>query len=381
MQNDAETQDQTHALGLHQRPQGSSLDRVSFRRSVRPEINSGQSSLSIKPPAVLYLSRRSRSEERQVLISTYLKDSMSFKAAGEVQLPMNDSEKQLLPAPPAYQVEESPKRSSNSVWRARFRGLFLALLAYVALVKLLGATSGAERWLNPHHHRHHRGGGGRGHGKHLSAAEAEKLYLSIPDPKQIKEYSRSYTSFAHYAGTEGALRSAKITENRWSELLGVKSEGVLESGTSEAQEAIRGMPDRRQPSVHVDTYHSLLNYPLGNSSLSMSAPNGTELFKAKLFEPPVKGDETSQNGTLDVPLFHGFSKAGAASGQLVYANMGRVEDYEMLQEKGIDLQGKIAIVRYGGTFRGLKISAGEMFGIAGEQQPLPCLCARLPGRR
>lgn len=199
----------------------------------------------------------------------------------------------------------------------------------------------------------------------LTGSQAEELFLTLPSADRIRDFSRSYTSFAHLTGSEGDYKTVKITEQRWAEALGVDSAGIMESGTPEAQAAIHNMGSFTQPTVHVDTYHSLLNYPYGNSSLTMSASNGTKVFKANLTEPPVEGDYTSPDGMKDVPLFHGFSVAGSAEGQLVYANMGRLEDYQALKDRGIDLNGKIALVRYGGSFRGLKITAGEEYGIAG----------------
>lgn len=56
-----------------------------------------------------------------------------------------------------------------------------------------------------------------------------------------------------------------------------------------------------------------------------------------------------------IPPFNAFSKNGKVSGQIVYVNYGRVEDLEKLVELGVDLEGKIAICRYGKIFRGSKV--------------------------
>ncbi|KIO12583.1 hypothetical protein M404DRAFT_124942, partial [Pisolithus tinctorius Marx 270] len=61
----------------------------------------------------------------------------------------------------------------------------------------------------------------------------------------------------------------------------------------------------------------------------------------------------------------GLSAAGEAIGQLVYANYGTRDDYEKLVEAGVDLTGKVILARYGGNFRGLKVSWAEQHGIAG----------------
>lgn len=262
-------------------------------------------------------------------------------------------------SPPPY-VEQPQSRSTAK----RVTRVILALVSLYVLLNIISWSSPFSG--RPSTARKHRIHWPRPRLPTMSPAEAESHLLQSISAENIREYSRSYTSFAHVAGTEGDLRSAKLAEQRWANLLGVHSHGILESGTHESQNAIRSIGHLHRPTVHVDTYHSLLNYPLGNSSLSMFDSQGKQVYRANLTEPPVKGDETSQHGMQDVPLFHGFSKAGSAKGQLVYANMGRMQDYQRLKDNGIDLNGKIAIVRYGGSFRGLKVSAGESFGIAGK---------------
>lgn len=57
------------------------------------------------------------------------------------------------------------------------------------------------------------------------------------------------------------------------------------------------------------------------TSLTMKDKLGRTLFKAKLAEDPIAEDPTSIHGNADVPPFHGYSKAGKAEGQLVYAHV------------------------------------------------------------
>jgi len=40
----------------------------------------------------------------------------------------------------------------------------------------------------------------------------------------------------------------------------------------------------------------------------------------------------------------------------VYANYGRPEDFDALESLGVDVKGKIVLVRYGKCFRGLKVN-------------------------
>jgi len=50
---------------------------------------------------------------------------------------------------------------------------------------------------------------------------------------------------------------------------------------------------------------------------------------------------------------------------VVYANYGRLEDFDQLAARHIDLKGKIVLTRYGGNFRGVKVFIAEQRGAAG----------------
>ena len=56
-----------------------------------------------------------------------------------------------------------------------------------------------------------------------------------------------------------------------------------------------------------------------------------------------------------VPTFHGLSADGEVTGEVVYVNYGRKEDYDAIIANGGDLKGKIVLARYGAVFRGLKV--------------------------
>jgi N-acetylated-alpha-linked acidic dipeptidase len=44
---------------------------------------------------------------------------------------------------------------------------------------------------------------------------------------------------------------------------------------------------------------------------------------------------------------------------------GSIEDFERLKELGVETEGKIALIRYGGLFRGLKVKNSQDFGAVG----------------
>lgn len=87
-------------------------------------------------------------------------------------------------------------------------------------------------------------------------------------------------------------------------------------------------------------------------------------FEASLTEDVLEEDPTTGFDT-SIPTFHGYSASGNVTGQFVYVNYGTYQDYEDLVKAGIDLEGKIAIARYGGIFRGLKVKRAQELGAVG----------------
>lgn len=57
-----------------------------------------------------------------------------------------------------------------------------------------------------------------------------------------------------------------------------------------------------------------------------------------------------------------YSNPGEALAQAVYANYGRPEDFMELETNGVNVTGKVVIVRYGKCFRGLKVMNAQTRG-------------------
>tara|TARA_B100000378_G_scaffold94673_1_gene74813 strand:- start:683 stop:2548 length:1866 start_codon:yes stop_codon:yes gene_type:complete len=81
-------------------------------------------------------------------------------------------------------------------------------------------------------------------------------------------------------------------------------------------------------------------------------------------EPALSEDRFSGHPDL-LNGWNAYSGSGDVTGEVVYANFGRREDYEALDEMGILLEGKVVIARYGGNFRGYKVKFAEERGAAG----------------
>jgi N-acetylated-alpha-linked acidic dipeptidase len=96
--------------------------------------------------------------------------------------------------------------------------------------------------------------------------------------------------------------------------------------------------------------------------LEMTAP---QKFIAKLEEPALPEDATSGQKSEQLPVYNAYSTDGNVTGELVYANYGNQQDYQELARRGIDVRGKIVIVRYGNSFRGVKPKIAAEHGAIG----------------
>ena len=88
-------------------------------------------------------------------------------------------------------------------------------------------------------------------------------------------------------------------------------------------------------------------------------------FTAKLVEPPLAEDATSNQTSEMLPPFNAYSIDGDVTGDLVYVNYGIPKDYEVLERNGVDVRGKIVIARYGGSWRGIKPKVAAEHGAIG----------------
>ncbi|MQA88318.1 MAG: M28 family peptidase [Streptosporangiales bacterium] len=93
--------------------------------------------------------------------------------------------------------------------------------------------------------------------------------------------------------------------------------------------------------------------------VTMTEPTRRELSVKESPHPWHEGFENVVVG------YNAYSPPGDVTGELVYANYGLPEDYEKLEELGVDVKDKIVIVRYGQSFRGVKSKVAEEHGARG----------------
>ncbi|HEU5118276.1 MAG TPA: PA domain-containing protein, partial [Isosphaeraceae bacterium] len=165
-------------------------------------------------------------------------------------------------------------------------------------------------------------------------ARAEAVAVATPTPENARTWLRTLTEEPHVAGTPADKKTAEFVR------------GKLESWGWD---------------VEMVEYEVLLNYPIGKAKLSILRPGEEEL---SVNEMPNDWDKDSASPDA-WPAFHGYGISGEATGQVVYANLGRVEDFNALETMGIDVKDKIVLVRYGGLFRGLKVLNAQKRGASG----------------
>lgn len=97
--------------------------------------------------------------------------------------------------------------------------------------------------------------------------------------------------------------------------------------------------------------------------MTLTSSDGTTR-DINLNEDVLSEDETTSYPNR-VPTFHGYSFTGKATAEYVYVGRGQKKDFERLVALGVELEGKIALARYGGPFRGLKVKNAQEHGMIG----------------
>lgn len=157
----------------------------------------------------------------------------------------------------------------------------------------------------------------------------EEAFKRLTSPEICRQELRRLTEEPHLAGTANSHKIAQYLYNKYQEY------GL------EAQ---------------IYEYEVYLPYPI-EVRVEMIAPTH---YLAVGKEESWEWDKDSYEANI-VAGYNAYSPDGDVTANLIYVNRGLPEDYRKLREMGISVEGKIAIARYGGSYRGVKAK------IAGEQ--------------
>jgi len=112
--------------------------------------------------------------------------------------------------------------------------------------------------------------------------------------------------------------------------------------------------------TEVRSYNVWMPHPV-TTRVWRITPDPIEL---NLQEGPIPEDTTSVAFSQVLP-FNGYGAPGEVRGEVVYVNYGLIEDYAQLDSMGVSVKGKIAIARYGRSYRGIKAREAEKHGALG----------------
>ena len=166
-------------------------------------------------------------------------------------------------------------------------------------------------------------------GEHALEADV----ISRPSPAEAAAHSRFLSLQPHMAGTPAQARTRDYVISQ------MKSWGL---------------------ETEVRSYKVWMPHPISTRVWRIS-PDPIEL---NLQEGPIAEDTTSA-AYPQVPAFNGYGAAGDVRGEVVYVNYGLIEDYTQLDSMGVSVKGKIAVARYGRSYRGIKAREAEKHGAIG----------------
>ncbi len=139
-----------------------------------------------------------------------------------------------------------------------------------------------------------------------------------------------------------------------------------------SQPHVAGTPRQRETAFMVDSIMRSLGLETVVDSYLVYLPLPTRLevhrvspspLALEVAEPGLVEDETTRGEVF--PQFNAYTGRGDVTAEVVFANYGLVEDYEVLDRAGVSVEGKIVIARYGRSYRGIKAREAERHGAAG----------------
>ncbi|HTZ76127.1 MAG TPA: M28 family metallopeptidase [Candidatus Aquilonibacter sp.] len=163
----------------------------------------------------------------------------------------------------------------------------------------------------------------------------EEKMRAIPDPENIRAYMKRLSARPHHVGSPYDKDNAE-----W--ILAKYKEFGLDA--------------------HIETFDVLFPTP---EERAVELVAGGPKFAAKLQEPPVPGDPTSDQQAEQLPTYNAYSIDGDVTAPLVYVNFGVPADYEELDRMGVSVKGAIVIARYYGSWRGIKPKVAAEHGAIG----------------
>jgi len=163
----------------------------------------------------------------------------------------------------------------------------------------------------------------------------EEKLRAIPKPENLRAYMQRLSARPHHVGSPYDKDNAEWIAAKFKEF---------------------GLD------THIEQFDVLFPTP---KDRAVELVEGGPKFAAKLQEPALPQDLTSNQQAEQLPTYNAYSIDGDVSAPLVYVNYGIPEDYEQLERMGISVKGKIVIARYFHSWRGIKPKVAAEHGAVG----------------
>jgi len=162
----------------------------------------------------------------------------------------------------------------------------------------------------------------------------ETKFRSIPSQQNLRDYMQRLSAHPHHVGSPYDRDNAE-----W--ILAKFKEWGLDA--------------------HIETFDVLFPTP----KLRIVELVEPTKFTAKLQEPALAIDPTSNQQTEQLPTYNAYSIDGDVMAPLVFVNYGIPEDYLQLSRLGVSVKGAIVIAKYGHSWRGIKPKVAAENGAVG----------------
>ncbi len=167
----------------------------------------------------------------------------------------------------------------------------------------------------------------------LFAGSSLPPFPSWVEKEKLAAYHEVLAGHPHVAGTEANFKVASFLANK-----------LREFGWK----------------VKTHSYKVLISHP-ENVKVFITYPVKEALTN---IEPALVQDPYSwQKGIF--PGYNAYSPSADIEAEVIFANYGTEEDFKLLKEKGVEVKGRILLIKYGKFYRGGKVLNAEKAGAAG----------------
>ena len=178
---------------------------------------------------------------------------------------------------------------------------------------------------------------------------------------QLLGFDETTSTIQHQLETEFDSHIDRAEMDEWLRELSSEAHHVGSPKGKKNADALAALFRSWNYAVEISEYQVLFPEPL-TRELELLYPYQ---FTASLTEDSLEEDPSTSVIDNLLPPYNAFSIDGEVEGELVFVNYGTPADYEILERYGISVAGKIAISKYGGSWRGIKPKlAGEKGAIA-----------------